>query len=181
MVDNKIKSMKRIDGIICTVTGQVWKPGYNSVRKNMTADQYKDFQIFAAEYLRDEIIRAIDSQRYNSKWPALSINYLQWKKRHNLSLKMWEATGKMKSEIKVFKKGDYIAVGFKQKDVYPKTNVKINVIARHLEFGSRRKKNRPPSRPLFRPLMERLRKDVKVCHKKYVNSVKKCKSGFIYK
>lgn len=180
MVDSRVRSMKKIDGILCTVTGQVWKPGYNSIRKTMSVDKYKDFQIFAAEYLRDEVIRAIDRQRYSSKWPALSINYMKWKKRHNLSLKMWEATGKMKSEIKVFKKGDYIAVGFAQKDVYPKTNVKINKIARYLEFGGR-KKNRPPSRPLFRPLMERLRKDVSVCYKKYEKEVRKHKSGFIYK
>lgn len=181
MIDREVKSMKVIDGIICTVTGQTWKPGYNSYKKSMSDEQYRDFQMFAAEYLRSEIVRAIDNQRYKNKWKPLSINYIAWKKKNNLSLKMWEATGTMKSEVKVFKKGNFIAVGFRQRDVYPKTPVKINLIARFLEFGSNKKKDRPPSRPLFRPLMERLRKDVGECYKKYEKERKKHKSGYVYK
>lgn len=70
-----------------------------------------------SDMLASELYKAIDTQRYTkynkSKWKPLSFSYYTWKKRHKLSLHIWEATGCLKSNIKVFKKGSYIAVGFR--------------------------------------------------------------------
>lgn len=180
-IPNNVIQMKRIDGIIVTVTGYTYNPGKNSLRKSLSEEQYKDFQIYMAEQLLNEFVKAIDTQRYASKsWKPLSLKYYTWKKRHNLSLNIWEATGHMKNSLKVFKKGNMIAVGFMQRDLYPKTFVQVNKIARYLEYGGRKNPNRPPSRPLFRPITEYMRKNVSRYYKKYQKELARSKKDYMY-
>lgn len=180
-VPSSVINARRVDGIIVTVTGYTYSPGKNSIKKKVSEDEYKDFQIYMAVRLRDAFVDAIDKQRYASKfWAPLSMKYYTWKKRHNLSLNIWEATGHMKNSIKIFKKGNFIAVGFTQRDLYPKSLVQVNKIARYLEFGGRKNPNRPPSRPLFRPITEYMRKNVSRYYKSYKKELVKSKKQFLY-
>lgn len=175
--------MGRIDGIFITVTGYTYNPGKNSIKKNMTEDEYKDFQIYMAEQILKEFRDAIDKQRYKKgprAWKPLSISYMTWKRRHNLSLNIWEATGRMKKSLKIFKKGNMIAIGFMQRDVYPKTYAKINDIARYLEYGGNKDPNRPPARPLFRPVLENCRKNVRRYYKRYLKELKDSNKQYLY-
>ena len=174
--------MRKIDGIILTVTNYTYTPGYNSIRKSVSDEVYRDFQIYMASELGDMIVSAIDKQRYakgNTPWKPLSIKYYTWKKRNRLSLNIWEATGTLKKEIKIFKKGNFIAVGFKNLDHYPNSSLQINKVARYLEFGGRRTQ-RPPARPLFRPLTIYMRKNVSRYYKKYLKELDKSGKKFLY-
>lgn len=182
-IPNEVLRMKRVDGIIITVTNYTYSPGKNSIKKKISEQSYKDFQIYMAGQLLDELIRAIDTQRYKSgskAWKPLSLKYWTWKKRHNLSLNIWEATGHMKKSLKIFKKGNMIAVGFKQNDLYPKSFAKVNDIARYLEYGGKKNPNRPPERPLFRPIVEYMRKNVNRYYKKYQKELKDKKKDYLY-
>ena len=82
--------------------------------------------------------------------------------------------------MKIFKKGNMIAVGFKQRDIYPKSFAKVNDIARYLEYGGKRDPNRPPSRPLFRPVVEYMRKNVNRYYKRYQKELKTKGKDYLY-
>ena len=170
-----VTKMNKIDGILLTVTGYTYRPGLNTISKNMTQDQYRDFQIYMSDILAEQIYKAIDTQRYTkfnkSKWKPLSFNYYTWKKKNHLSLHIWEATGCLKSNIKVFKKGSYIAVGFRQKDYYPNSFLKVNTVARYMEYGTNKKTGAMPARPLFRPLLTYMRKHVSDYYKQYQKEI----------
>jgi hypothetical protein len=147
----------------------------------MSVDEYKDFQIYMSIVLLDMFVDAIEKQRYASKsWKPLSVYYRTWKQKHNLSLNIWEATGHLKKTLKIFKKGDYIAVGFKQRDLYTHSFIQVNQVAKFLEFGGRKNTDRPPSRPLFRPVTERVRKDVGRYYKKYQSELKRSGKDYLY-
>lgn len=182
-IPNDVLNMNRIDGIIISVTGYLYSPGKLSIKKQLSSKSYMDFQIYMAGQIADEYVRAIDTQRYakgSHAWKPLNIHYRTWKQKHHLSTNIWEATGHMKKSIKVFRKGSFIGVGFKQNDLYPKSFAKINDIARYLEYGGRKDPNRPPSRPLWRPLLERMRKDVSVYFKRYQKELKAQGKQFLY-
>ena len=130
-----------------------------------------DFNLYVATTLAATVVNAIDNQRYKSTWKPLSLNYLTFKKKHHLSLKIWEATGHMKKSIRVFKKGKFIAVGFDNRAIYPKSYIQVNLVARFLEFGSR-DNTHPPSRPLWRPLHVYVRKNIDRYYAAYVKELK---------
>lgn len=164
--------VRKIDGIIISVTGYRWNPGRMSIAKELTHQEYLQFMQYMAEKLRDEIVRAIDSQRYKHdvrKWPPLNIHYLRYKQRHKLSLNIWEATGHLKRSVKIFMRGTYIVVGFKRDEVYPNTTVKVNKVAKYVEYGG----VRLPPRPLFRAITEYIRKNIRDYYKKFKKDVLK--------
>ena len=164
----KIRKVGDIDGIRLTVTGFVYKPGRNFLKKNIPDDQYLDFMLYVAVRLATTVVDAIDSQRYKHAWKPLSLSYVTYKQKHNLSLKIYEATGQMRDSIRVFKDGKYIGLGFPKNKRYPKSHVQINTIARYLEFGSRDNAH-PPSRPLWRPLQVYVRKNIWRYFMSYLN------------
>ena len=170
---------RKIDGILITVSGYHYVPGKNSFKETMTPKQYKDFVIYLSACIVADYVNAINNQRYSSKWKPLSIPYYTWKQKKHLSLKIWEATGHLKRQIKMFKKAGFIAVGFMQKDVYPFTSVKVNDIARILEFGSNNQQH-PPARPLWRPMLLYYRKNISRYHKEYFNELKRLRKNYIY-
>lgn len=169
----------RMDGILISVTGYHYTPGKRAFRDSMSDKQYKDFLIFLSANLVAEYVNAINNQRYSSKWKPLSLPYYTWKQKKHLSLKIWEATGHLKRQIKMFKKVNFIAVGFMQKDVYPHTSVKVNDIARILEFGSNDDKH-PPARPLWRLLLMYVRKNISRYYKYYFSELHRLKRQYIY-
>ena len=175
---NQVKKIEKVDGILLTVTGFVYRPGKLSVKDQISEAQYRDFMLYVAAELASTVVNAIDNQRYSNKWKPLSLNYLSYKRKHHLSLKIWEATGHMKKSIRVFKKGNYIAIGFDDRTVYPKTMLKVNLIARFLEFGSR-DNSHPPSRPLWRPLQIYIRKNIGRYYKSYQKELQKSGKQFL--
>ena len=176
---NQVRNMKKVDGIYLTVTGFTYKPGKNSIKDQIPEPQYRDFMMYVAAELASTVVNAIDNQRYKSKWKPLSLNYMSYKKRHNLSLHIWEATGHMKKSIRVFKKRNLIAMGFDDRTVYPKSYLKVNLIARFLEFGSR-DNSHPPSRPLWRPLQIYIRKNIGRYYKSYQKELANSKKQYLF-
>lgn len=132
--------------------------------------------------LAKEFERAIDTQRYKgTKWAPLSISYLTYKQRKNLSLNIWEATGYLKNSITVFKKfTNFIAVGFQQKQYYPNSGAQVNMVARYVEYGTNRNtvngKKTMPARPLFRPIASYVSKHISRYYKTYLKEIDKLRN-----
>jgi hypothetical protein len=166
--------MRRVEGIIISVTGYTWRPGLQTIKKELSELNYAKFLLYMAEMCQRELISAIDKQRYKKDvkiWPPLNMKYLKYKKKHNLSTNIWEATSTLKNGISIFKRGDYIVVGFKKTATYPNTTLKINKVAGYVEYGG--VKLRP--RPLFRKIPEYLRKNVDRSYKKFKRDILKIK------
>lgn len=178
-ISNQVIKMAKCNGIKLTVTGYIYNPGIRAIKPTMSQDEYRDFMLFVATTIVATIFNAIDNQRYKGKWKPLSIKYYEYKKAHKLSLNIYEATGNMKKSIHVFKDHDYIAVGFNNRDLYPKSRAKINLIARYLEFGSRDNAH-PPSRPLWRPITMYVRKNIKRYYKDYVREIHKTGKQYLF-
>lgn len=164
------KHMKKIKGLYFTVTNYKYSPGKVSFKDSMSEEQYRDFMLYVAAHLISEIDRAIENQRYTRKWKPLNLQYYTYKKKHHLSLKIWEATGHMRKSMRVFKQGDYLAIGFDKRTIYPKSKIQVNLIARFLEFGSR-DNTHPPSRPLWRPIHMYVRKNISRIYKSYLKEL----------
>lgn len=150
-----------------------WHPGKRMLQKEMGDDYeryYPDFLWWLAHKYRDTVQESIDEQRWKKTrdWPPLSIGYYKYKEKHDLSLKMWEATGYLKEHIKIINKNSYLVVGFGN-DTYPDSAVKLLLVAKVLEYGSD-KVNVPP-RPLFKPVYRYIGRHVRRYWEKYVEEV----------
>ena len=171
--------MDRVDGIYITVSQHMLKLGSKRIQKELGGLYYQDFLIFMAVTLAKEFERAIDTQRYKgTKWAPLSVSYLTYKQRKNLSLNIWEATGFLKNSITIFKKfNNFIAVGFQQKQYYPNSWVQVNMVARYVEYGTNRNtvngKKTMPARPLFRPIASYVSKHISRYYKAYLKEIGK--------
>lgn len=166
-VDKKIYSMREIAGIRVGVTGQTMQSGKHSIMTRVEPVVYADFLIYCSLYYAKSIEQAITKQRFSNKWPALSFRYLAYKKYNNLSLKIWEATGYLKNNISIYRNGKYIVIGFKNIR-YPSSGVKVNSIARAIEFGT----DKMPARPLFRLVTQYMRKHTRLLFNKYTKEAK---------
>jgi len=170
--------MNEVEGLHFTVTNFRYNPGQRNLKPTLDDVQYKDFMIYVSAEIVAMIVNAIDKQRFIRKWKPLSISYVTYKKRHNLSLKIYEATGFMKDNIRVFSRGKYIEIGFDARTRYPKSHVSVNIIARYLEFGSR-SNNHPPARPLWRPLHVYIRKNIGRYYDKYQKELKRTQKKYL--
>jgi hypothetical protein len=162
--------VKKFDGIIISVTGYRWHPGNRYIRDTLTHQEFIQFQIYMANQLKKEIVRAIDTQRYKRyvrKWPPLSISYLKYKKKAGLSTNIWEATGHLRNNIQVFKRENFLVVGFKKTQMYPQTLLQFNKVAKYVEYGG----VKLPPRPLFRAITEYVRKNLDDYFKKFKKEV----------
>jgi hypothetical protein len=101
-----------------------------------------------AQIYADELVKAINSQRYKGRWEPLSPEYLEWKKANNMSTKIWEATSLLKDSIGVWRSNNRYVVGIKRNIKYPDSNVPVYRVARWMEFGT----SKMPARPLFLPV-----------------------------
>lgn len=179
LVPTNIARMKKIGRIIISVTGYRYNPGIKSVMEDIgnDPDKVRDFVIYMAVSLANELKRAIDTQRYkSSKWPPLSVSYTSYKKRHRLKLRIWEATGYLKHHIHIFRQGSNLVVGFQEKDVYPRSRVRLNLIAKYIEYGT----NKIPARPLFRPILLQVRKHIAQYFKRYLRDLSLYKKEYLF-
>lgn len=127
----------------------IWRPASRMSRGNPEQEALVGkFARKIAVIYANEIINAIDSQRYASKWEPLSPEYLQWKKDNGLSDKIWEATSLAKDSIGVWRSNDKYVVGIKRDVKYPGSNIPAYKVIRMLEFGT----SKMPARPLFMPV-----------------------------
>ena len=97
----------------------------------------------------------------------------------NYSLKIWEATGKLKSSIRVFKFKTYIAIGFDERIKYDNKvpAIKVNLVARFLEFGTSRG---IPARPLFRNCVLYTSKHINDIYRNYKKELDRRNVKYLY-
>lgn len=149
-------------------TGAFWKPG-SILATDEERKHLRKFAKYMADVMAMELQKAIDKQSYiynNYKnWEPLSIGYYEYKKKKNLSLNMWEATSLLKDSITYWRSNNVWVVGVNRRKYYPDTLVKVHTVIRWMEYGT----NKMPARPLFRPVRDRLSKDIRM----YWNRFKK--------
>lgn len=134
------------------------------IRTTRMFPQFHDeFIHYLAKTLKQEYKDAIDKQKYIHKWAPLSISYIRYKEKHNLSVKIWKATGLLQDSIKVMRLFDCYLIGIDPKVRY-KNGPKVIDIARYMEYGT----NRTPARPLFTPILNNMRKNLGRYWKKFL-------------
>lgn len=126
------------------------------ISKDLPSWVQEEFAKYIAQVLRNEYKKAIDKQRYRYRWKPLSFRYMYYKETYNLSLKIWEATGLLKNSIVYRKRNGYYMVGIDPYKKY-KNGVRVLDVAKCMEYGT----SRMPARPLFRPLFEYIRKNIR--------------------
>lgn len=139
------------------VIDKVYQPGTHMLNSRAKSKYMEEFTKYMASELQRELVRAIDTQRFKYKWKPLNVKYLKYKKKHNLSLKTWEATGLLKDSIRVYKYGNVYLVGIDKRRKYKGTPVRIYDVAVRLEYGT----STIPARPLFRPIVEHMSKNIR--------------------
>ena len=119
-------------------------------------EYFDEFVGYMCELMRDNIKKAIELQRYRAKWRPLSIPYMKYKRLHHLSLKTWKSTGLLYRSIAYKKHNDHYIIGINPYARY-RNGIKVLDVARYLEYGTRKS----PARPLFRPVIFEMRKNLK--------------------
>lgn len=123
-------------------------------------EYFDQFVAYMALELKKEFKQAIEHQKYKHKWKPLSIRYKDYKKTHNLSMKIWKATGLLLRSIGYKKYNGYYLIGIDPFKKY-KNGIRVLDIAKYIEYGTRRM----PARPLFRPILFEMRKNL---HKRWL-------------
>ena len=122
-------------------------------------------------------------QRYKRLWKRLTKKYLKYKKAAGLSPQIWEATELLKESIGAWRvyAPDAFVIGIKSTVYYPTEDgkkVRVLDVARWMEYGTgeqaeggKGKKDfrGMPPRPLFRPLKDRLSKDLGRHYKSFID------------
>ena len=135
---------------IQTLNNRQWNVGYEVFKSLGIKDKrlLSKFQEYIAnEYVR-AYVKAIDNQRFRMKWRPLTPAYLRYKSKHNLSTKIWEATGQIKKSLYVRKVGSRYCIGFDKRLNHKHSTIRLYRLAHVLEYGTLR----IPPRPLFRYL-----------------------------
>jgi hypothetical protein len=119
----------------------------------------EEFAHFMADEMAAYLKNVVKHQTYLRYWKPLSVSYLDYKKKHDLSLNIWEATGFLVNHIEVKKYKDHYLVGPSQSLNYPGTTLKVAQVAHWMEYGTAGKHPIPP-RPLFRRVVLYMRKHI---------------------
>lgn len=135
-----------------------WKPALVIARKD--PDKQKllgQFAHYIADIYVEELVDAVNSQKYEGKWEPLTPEYKAWKVSQGLSSKIWEATSLLKDSISVWRSGSAWVVGIEKNIRYPGSNVPVYKVARWMEYGT----SRMPPRPLFRPVKDHIQRNMR--------------------
>lgn len=141
-----------------------WTPG-EKILEGKSKSFRKDFEYFLCREFIRYVQEAIRIQRYKKSWSPLSPRYIEYKRKHGLSLNTWEATGQLKKTLTVLGKST-LTIGWDKRATHKQSKEKLHKIAVRLEYGNPFK-NLPP-RPLFRLVYEYFRKNVSYFYKKFV-------------
>ena len=120
------------------------------------SEYFEEFVEYMAGQMRDSIKKAIELQRYRTKWKPLSIPYMKYKRLHHLSLKTWKSTGFLYRSIAYKKHNDHYIIGINPFLRY-RNGMRVIDVAKYIEYGTRKM----PARPLFRPIIFEMRKNLK--------------------
>jgi hypothetical protein len=169
-----------LDLVLDVEDGRIWSPGERTIGRmtllpKKTADTIRRWfaKFVAKEYVR-KLGEAIDGQRYKDAWHPLSREWLDVKERMGWSWKIWEATGRLKEHIGMWYGSRGWTIGVDPDAVYPHEywkdkRLRVKWVAQWMEYGTGERaedgKGEPgwpgmPPRPLFRPLRERMSKDM---------------------
>ena len=143
------------------VTNDRYSPGFTRIKESVLQWQ---FAKFVANEFKNRFQKVIDRQSIH--WKPLSHEYLLYKERHGLSLKVWEATGLIKRSICVRQRNGYLEIGPDKRKKHK--GVSITDIAFYMEYGT----SRMPARPIFRPVLRSLRRDYSMLLNKFLKGVK---------
>lgn len=110
-----------------------------------------------ADLYVEELVSAINTQRYKSIWEPLTPGYLEYKRQNGLSTNIWEATSLVKESITYYRSGNSYVVGVNRNLRYPNSNVLVYKVIRWMEFGT----SRMPARPLFLPVKRKLERNMR--------------------
>lgn len=152
--------------IYCNVTNQNFSVGY--VAGYVNNDIYIAFNNYMASEITRLIVVAINDQRYKSKWKKLSEPYKKYKKYHGLSPNIWDATGTLKMNVSYDITGDVLLVGIDDYVRY-EDGTRVIDVARWMEFGT----INLPERPLFRPILIYVRKNIRYFYNRFLKSLNK--------
>lgn len=126
----------------------IWRPAIRMSKGK--AEQEKilgKFAHYIANIYRDELVKAINTQRYSGRWEPLTPDYLAWKRAQGMSTYIWECTSLLKDSISVWRSGKSWVVGVNRRIRYPESEVPVYRVVRWMEFGT----SKMPARPLFGP------------------------------
>lgn len=130
-------------------TDSKWRPGIRMAKGKQEQERLLgQFAHYIANIYRDELIKAINSQRYRGRWVPLSPEYAEWKRRTGLSPNIWESTSLLKDSISVYRSNNEWVVGVNPYLRYPNSKTYVHKVIRYMEFGT----SKMPARPLFRPV-----------------------------
>lgn len=130
-------------------TAQEWRPASRMAKGSREKERLLgQFAHLIADIYRDELVNAINSQRYKGQWEPLDKDYLEWKRRQGLDTRIWIATGMLRDSISVYRSNGAWVVGINQRMRYPGSKVHMYKVLRWMEYGT----SRMPARPLFRPV-----------------------------
>lgn len=132
---------------------------WDTVHKKIANNVQEEFAYYMAEQIKNYLKQVIKNQTYKQYWKPLSVDYMEYKRRHHLSLNIWEATSLLVDSIQVRKYGDHYIIGFPLKKKYPGTNITVTQVAIWMEYGTTGK-HPMPARPLFNRVYEYHRKNV---------------------
>jgi hypothetical protein len=144
--------------IYIQISSTEWRPASRyakddeELRKLLGKFAHRISKIYAKE-----VVKAIESQRYKSRWEPLSPSYIEYKKKNHLSDKIWEATSLVHDSIGVWRSNKRYVVGIKRNVRYPGSNIQAYKIIRMLEFGT----SKMPARPLFMPIKRMINKNLR--------------------
>jgi phage gpG-like protein len=133
-----------------------WRPA-SKIAKEEHQRLLGQFAHYMAKVYAEEVRKAIDSQKFANNWAPLSEDYLKFKRRNGLSLKIWEATSFLKDNITAYRSNDKYVVGVNKRIKYPTTEVPAWKVMFWMEFGT----TKMPARPLFRPIATNLQKSIR--------------------
>lgn len=119
-----------------------------------------DFAYYLAAVLRAQVQRSIRTQKIGMKqmkyiYKPLSDKYKETKEKRNKD-KFWINTGTLLDNIRIWRTGNQVRVGFKNSDVYPHTNMRLVRVLLYLEKGTKN----IPARPLFVPHAKKIMKQI---------------------
>lgn len=152
-----------------------WKPGSPLINdpkyglQNLPLNEKYEILTEFTQYLADKMSKLlydrIKSQYQAFRWAPLSEGYKKFKKSHNLSPNIWEATGYLAESIIYYKRDNYYVVGIAPNKRYPNSKTNVLFVAKCMEFGTRYM----PARPLFGPVIRFMRRNVRKYWELFLN------------
>lgn len=169
-----------MDLVLDMEDNRIWSPGERKIGKisvlpPKALEKLRGWFVkFIASMYVGELQEAIKDQRYAHAWIPLSPQWLKLKEEMGWSENIWEATGHLLESISFWRTSKGWVVGVDPKAKYRGKKfhgqtLSVRLVALWMEYGTGERaeggKGTPghpgmPPRPLFRPLRERMRRDM---------------------